>query len=134
MIATILPSSTNFHAVGYNERKVAKGIAQLIEIKNLGALDRKGRHTSEELVDYLQSYSDRNSRIKKTQFHVAISCKGHEMTEEQLLDFAHEYLKEMGYMEEGQPLLVYAHHDTDKATKNPMKLHSIESLIGFISR
>ena len=25
MIATILPSSTNFHAVEYNEMKVAKG-------------------------------------------------------------------------------------------------------------
>lgn len=113
MIATILPGSTNFHAVGYNEHKVAKGVAQLIEIKNFGALDRKGKPTAEELVEYLQSYSERNSKIQKAQFHVAISCKGHEMTEAQLLDFAHQYLKEMGYMEEGQPLLVYAHRDTD---------------------
>lgn len=29
-----------------------------------------------------------------------------------LLDIAHRYLKEMGYAEEGQPLLVYAHRDT----------------------
>ncbi len=38
MIATILPGSTNFHAVGYNEHKVSKGIARLIEIQNFGSL------------------------------------------------------------------------------------------------
>ena len=38
MIATILPGSTNFHAVGYNERKVSKGVARLLEIQNFGAL------------------------------------------------------------------------------------------------
>ena len=32
MIATILPSSANFHAVAYNEKKVAKGVARLLEI------------------------------------------------------------------------------------------------------
>lgn len=34
------------------------------------------------------------------------------MTESELLDFAHRYLKEMGYAEPGQPWLIYAHHDT----------------------
>ena len=38
MIATILPGSTNFHAVGYNEHKVSKGVARLIEIQNFGSL------------------------------------------------------------------------------------------------
>ena len=37
MIATILPGSSNFHAVGYNERKVAKGVARMLEIQNFGA-------------------------------------------------------------------------------------------------
>lgn len=115
MIATILPGSSNFHAVGYNERKVSKGAARLIEMQNFGVLGTFGKPTSDELVKYLQEYSARNSRIKKAQFHVAISCKGHEMTESQLLDFAHRYLKEMGYMRPGQPLLVYSHHDTDNA-------------------
>ncbi len=44
---------------------------------------------------------------------MAVSCKGTEYTHQQLLDIAHRYLKEMGYADEGQPLLVYAHHDTD---------------------
>ena len=113
MIATILPGSTNFHAVGYNERKVAKGTARLLEIKNFGALGTFGKPTPDELVSYLMEYTSRNDRIQKAQFHVAFSCKGHEMSESEVLEFAHQYLKEMGYMEEGQPLLAYSHYDTD---------------------
>ena len=124
MIATILPGSTNFHAVGYNERKVSKGVARLLEIQNFGALGTFGKPTSEELVRYLQEYSSRNSRIQKAQFHVAISCKGHEQSESELLEFAHQYLKEMGYGEAGQPLLVYSHHDTDNT-----HLHIVTSRI-----
>ena len=98
MIATILPGSTNFHAVGYNEHKVSKGVARLIEIQNFGSLGTFHKPTPSELVGYLQKYSSQNSRIRKPQFHVAISCKGHEMSEDELLDFAHQYLKEMGYI------------------------------------
>ena len=32
---------------------------------------------------------------------------------EQLMNIAHQYLKEMGCGEDGQPILIYAHHDTD---------------------
>ena len=113
MIATILPGSTNFHSVGYNEHKVSKGVARLIEIQNFGSLGTFHKPTPSELVGYLQKYSSQNSRIRKPQFHVAISCKGHEMSEDELLDFAHQYLKEMGYGESGQPLLVYSHYDTE---------------------
>ena len=124
MIATILPESANFHAVGYNERKVSKGVARLLEIQNFGTLGTFGKTTPGELVKYLQEYTSRNSRIKKAQFHVAISCKGHEWSEEKLLDFAHRYLKEMGYAEPEQPLLVYSHYDTDNT-----HLHIVTSRI-----
>ena len=124
MIATILPGSTDFHAVGYNERKVSKGTARLVEMQNFGVLGTFGKPTPDELVKYLQEYNSRNNRIKKAQFHVAISCKGHEMTESELLDFAHRYLSEMGYMQPGQPILVYSHHDTDNA-----HLHIVTSRI-----
>lgn len=39
--------------------------------------------------------------------------QGHEKTEEELLDFANEYMREMEYGNPGQPMLVYAHTDTD---------------------
>lgn len=113
MIATILPSSTTFHAVEYNERKVAKGQAVLLEMKNFGYVGAADGYTPEQLQQYLIDYSARNEHIRKAQFHVAISCRGHEYSQEQLLDIAHQYLHEMGYDDEGQPLLIYAHNDTD---------------------
>jgi len=114
MIVTILPSGNGgFHAVAYNERKVREGKAQLLEMRNFGAVGKFGTYTVEEAVSYLQAYTSSNDRIQKPQFHVAISCKGHELTEDQLLDFAHKYLDEMGYGQDGQPLLAYAHRDTD---------------------
>ncbi|ROT02606.1 mobilization protein [Muribaculaceae bacterium Isolate-007 (NCI)] len=124
MIATILPGSANFHAVGYNERKVSKGTARLLEILNFERVLNFGPPTPDKLRDYLIEYSERNGRIKKAQFHVAISCKGHEMTEQQLLDFAHQYLKEMGYMEPEQPILIYSHYDTENT-----HLHIVTSRI-----
>lgn len=78
MIATILPSSANFHAVAYNEKKVAKGVARLLEMSNLGHIGVLSKPTAKEMQDYMIAYSSRNSRIKKAQFHLAISCKGHE--------------------------------------------------------
>lgn len=113
MIATILPSSKDFHAVEYNERKVRKGVAELIEVKNFGYLQDTGNMSAGDLRDYLVMYSAKNMRIEKAQFHVAFSCKGHEYTPQQLLDIAHQRLDKMGYGEEGQPLLVYAHFDTE---------------------
>ena len=111
MIITILPSSANFHAIAYNEMKVEKGVATLLEAQNILGL-RPENYTPEKLRQFFLDYSSRNTHIQNAQFHVAVSCKGSEYTHEQLLDIAHRYLKEMGYAEEGQPLLVYAHHDT----------------------
>ena len=113
MIATILPSSTNFHAVDYNEMKVAMGKAELVEMSNFGYIEEMGSHTPEDLTNYLLAYSSSNQRIKKAQFHLAVSCKGNEYSQEELVRIAHQYLKEMGYGEPGQPLLIYAHHDTE---------------------
>ena len=93
-------------------------------MRNFGTVGLAGRSTTEELTGYLKKYSSANSRIRKPQFHVAVSCKGREMTESELLDFAHQYLKEMGYAELGQPWLFYAHHDTDNT-----HLHIITSRV-----
>lgn len=45
MIATILRSSSNFNAVEYNEAKVSKGVAELVEIKNFDLLQNTGNVT-----------------------------------------------------------------------------------------
>lgn len=112
MIATILKSSSTFSAVNYNERKVSKGTAELLEISNFDFLQKTGNVTAANLQEYLVKYSSVNQNIKNTQFHVSISCKKQEYTHDQLLDIAHQYLKEMGYADKGQPVLIYAHHDT----------------------
>lgn len=112
MIATILRSSSNFNAVEYNEAKVSKGVAELVEIKNFDLLQNTGNVTASNLQEYLINYSSQNDNIKKPQFHLALSCKKDEYDYDELVKIAHQYLKGMGYGEEGQPLLIYAHHDT----------------------
>ena len=113
MIATILPSSANFHAVEYNERKVSQGCAELLEMANFGFIAMGDAYTWEDLTRFLLQYSSQNDRIKYPQFHLAISCRGNEYTQEELIEIAHQYLREMGYDQTGQPLLIYGHHDTD---------------------
>ena len=113
MIATILRSSTRFNAVEYNEKKVTQGTAKLLEIKNFDLLQKTGNVSSKSLQDYLIKYSSKNDNIQKPQFHLAISCKKDEYDYDELIEFAHKYLKEMGYGEEGQPLLIYGHYDTN---------------------
>lgn len=123
MIATILSSSSSFSAVDYNEEKVKKGTAELLERKNFDALDQL--HINGKLANknFLIKYSSRNDRVKNKQFHVAISCKGQEYTFDQLVDLAHQYLEKMGYGD--QPVLIYGHHDTDNN-----HIHIITSRIG----
>ncbi len=113
MVVTILVSNGSFHAVEYNQQKVSQGSAELLEMKNFGYLEKADEFTASDLQHYLIDYSCRNTRIRKPQFHVAISCKQDEYSFEELQDIGHQYLHEMGYDNDGQPLLIYGHHDTD---------------------
>ena len=114
MIATILKSSSTFSAVRYNERKVEHGVAELVAIRNFGYLENAPEMRGiTSLRNYLMDYSDRNDRTRNTQFHAAISCKGNEYSKEELIGIAWKYLDKMGYNNEGQPILMYFHHDTD---------------------
>ena len=90
MIATILPKSATFHAIMYNEKKVAEGSAVLIEKRNISGAAAMPGYTAEDMRDFFNEYSSRNSRIKYPQYHVAISCKGNEYTHEELTEFAHK--------------------------------------------
>jgi len=111
MIARILTSSNSFAGVDYNEKKVNKGSAELIEMSNFGYIQDMKDFSASQYKKYLIDYSAKNTRIKNTQFHVAISCKGKSYSKESLLEIAHQYLKGMGY--EGNPSLIYFHSDTD---------------------
>lgn len=113
MIVTILPKSATFHAIAYNEKKVSEGRAQLLEMKGISGVASFPGYTPEEMTQFFMDYSARNDRIKYPQFHIAVSCKGTECTYEELLEFGRKYLQEMGYNRDGQPMLAYAHTDTD---------------------
>lgn len=111
MEVTFLSSSGSFGGVGYNLSKVEKNAAELMEAANFDGLLLSSNPTVGDYVKYLQRWSEKNSRIKNSQFHVAISCRGREKSKEELLVVAKEWLKEMGY--EGNPTLFIFHHDTD---------------------
>ena len=128
MIATILKSSSSFSAVRYNERKVENGVAELVAIRNFGYLqDAPDMRGITSLRNYLMDYSARNDRTRMTQFHAAISCKGSEYSKEELISIAWKYLDKMGYNNEGQPVLMYFHHDTDNN-----HLHIVTSRISMM--
>jgi len=114
MIATILKSSSTFSAVRYNERKVEHGVAELVGIRGFGYLENApDMRGITSLRNYLMDYSSKNDRTRMTQFHAAISCKGSEYSKDELIGIAWKYLDKMGYNNEGQPILMYFHHDTD---------------------
>lgn len=54
MIVTILPGSGNFHAIRYNDAKVSKGYARLIEKENIYMANDC---TTEDLVRFFKLYS-----------------------------------------------------------------------------
>ncbi len=99
MIVSILYSSPTFEAVDYNERKVANGVASLLVAENMGYLEEGQQHSANQLRQQLIDYSSQNERITKSQMHVAFSCRGDEMNNDELVDFARKWLKEMGYVE-----------------------------------
>lgn len=112
MIITILPSSSNFHGISYNEHKVGTGDASLILMKDFPERLQR-QHDINSLTKYITNYTyARNDRISKAQFHVAVSCKAHENTPKEIFEFGMQYLEKMGYLNDGQPLLAYLHTDT----------------------
>lgn len=111
MEVSFLSSTGSFGGVEYNLSKVMKNAAELLDVANFEGLMHISNPTIGEYTSYLRAWSERNSRIKNSQFHVAISCKGQEKSKEELLGVAKQWLKEMGY--DGIPALFIFHHDTD---------------------
>lgn len=96
MIITILPSSSNFHGISYNEHKVETGDASLILMKDFPERLQR-QHNINSLTKYIANYTYiRNDRISKAQFHVAVSCKAHENTPKKIFEFGMQYLEKWG--------------------------------------
>lgn len=105
--------ATGFPGVDYNEKKVAEGVAELVKMKNFGPLEQYQFHASDTVKKYLQKIADRNDRVQHPQLHMMVSYPGEPKGEEKqkLLKDFEETLDKLGY--KGQPVLIYAHNDTD---------------------
>lgn len=114
-------SGGRFPGAGYNERKVAEGVAQLMAIENVdavmrhkvGLLHHAGFDCAGEIEKYLKEKSQTygNTKTTRFQFHIAASVKGQLMSADELTQFARKLMNETGYGK--QPYFVYFHHDTD---------------------
>ena len=114
-------SGGGFPGAGYNERKVAEGVARLMVMENVdGAMRHKvellheaGFDCAGEIEKYLKERSRTygNTKTTRFQFHIAASVKGQVMSADELTDFARQLMAEAGYGR--QPYFVYYHHDTD---------------------
>lgn len=91
--------------VGYNEHKVQKGTAELIESNLFG----EGK---EEYIEVLNDTVALNGKVKDNKFFqiVLSAAVNDSLSNDVFKSFASEYINEMGYGD--CPFLIYRHHDT----------------------
>ena len=91
--------------VGYNEKKVAKGMAELIGIENI-PLPNVIKQTLEQVASF-------NPLCQTLTFHVSLSFPPNERTLDNatLQAIANEFMHGMGYQD--NPYAIYRHYDTD---------------------
>lgn len=113
MVARISSGSSPGGAVDYNERKVGKGEAERLAVRNYEALIQPGQALSADvLIDILRQQAAINDLVKKPTFHVSLAlAQGEKPSAGELLRMADQYMLGMGYG--SQPYAVYQHHDTD---------------------
>ncbi|PTT38189.1 mobilization protein [Chryseobacterium sp. HMWF028] len=110
MIVKIMePAGSNFPGVQYNDKKIDDGKGELMVMKNFPSFIDESS-SKEDVKNYLASVSKSN-KVKKPQFHAAISTKFREHSKEELAKIAEEFMDEMGYGE--QPFIAVFHKDTE---------------------
>jgi hypothetical protein len=103
------PAGSGFPGVQYNDKKIEKGKGELMLMKNFPSFINE-TSSKEEVKSYLASVS-KNEKVKKPQFHAAISTKYREHSKEELTKIAENFMDEMGY--KNQPFIVVFHNDTE---------------------
>ena len=110
MIVKIMkPAGSNFPGIQYNDKKIDKGKGELMLMKNFPSFINESS-SKEEVKSYLASVS-KNEKVKKPQFHAALSTKFREHSKEELTKIAENFMDEMGYW--NQPFIVVFHNDTE---------------------
>ena len=110
MIVKIMkPAGSNFPGIQYNDKKIDKGKGELMLMKNFPSFINESS-SKEDVKSYLASVSI-NEKVKKPQFHAALSTKFREHSKEELTKIAENFMDEMGYG--NQPFIVVYHNDTE---------------------
>lgn len=111
IVFKILPTVKGFPGIGYNEKKCRNEKAKLIHYSNFPYNNTDGNYISgKDAREYMERFSERNTRIRHKQFHAIISCKESTIEADELLKAGLHITKELGY--EQNPLLAYLHADT----------------------
>ncbi|MDN5479891.1 MAG: relaxase/mobilization nuclease domain-containing protein, partial [Chryseobacterium sp.] len=111
MIVKIMdPAGPSFPGVHYNDKKIDKGIGELMLMKNFPSFINESS-SKEEVRNYLRAISIGNKKVVKPQFHAMISTKFQGHSKEELTKIAADFMDEMKYG--GQPFIVVYHKDTD---------------------
>jgi len=106
MVVKINPAAPSCGAgVGYNERKVAEGVASVIFSSNI-----------EDIRDPMKTFSryeKASIRTKNMGFHASVNpSETDNMSDAKVTEFIKDYMKEMGYGD--QPYIIYKHEDTGR--------------------
>ena len=109
IVKLMKPASSNFPGIQYNDKKIDKGKGELMLMKNFPSFINESS-SKEEVKSYLASVS-KNEKVKKPQFHAALSTKFREHSKEELTKIAENFMDEMGYG--NQPFIVVFHNDTE---------------------
>lgn len=107
MVVKIMKSCPSVkNAMGYNERKVARGDAELLATANVRACDAS-------IQDTFRFLENRNIKSKDVSFHMSINPSETDgMTPEKALEFIGELMDGLGYG--NQPYAVFRHTDIDR--------------------
>lgn len=105
MISKILSGKSLAEAVDYNERKVREGVAELIDINNIGSPNC--------VKETLEKVSGFNRRCQKPVFHLSLSFPAEErsLSDSELSQIAKDFMSQFGFGE--HPYAVYRHRDTN---------------------
>ena len=109
IVKLMKPASSNFPGIQYNDKKIDKGKGELMLMKNFPSFINESS-SKEDVKSYLASVSI-NEKVKKPQFHAALSTKFREHSKEELTKVAESFMDEMGYGD--QPFIVVFHNDTE---------------------
>ena len=109
IVKLMKPAGSNFPGIQYNDKKIDKGKGELMLMKNFPSFINE-LSSKEEVKSYLASVS-KNKKVKKPQFHAALSTKYREHSKEELTKIAENFMDEMGYW--NQPFIVVFHNDTE---------------------